>query len=128
MAEVGWARGKSDPVRDTASRFRSPLGQQNGNKEGKLRAATGYACACADTTAPTRPAVVLDPFMGTGTTLVVADVMGRDSIGIDLSADYCRLASWRVHDPGQRAAAAQVERADPISPDQLDLFADLSTP
>lgn len=31
-----------------------------------------------------RPGVVLDPFAGTGTTLAVADLHGRDAIGIDL--------------------------------------------
>jgi len=30
------------------------------------------------------PGVVLDPFMGTGTTLDVAAEMGRSAIGIDL--------------------------------------------
>jgi hypothetical protein len=31
-----------------------------------------------------RPGVVLDPFAGTGTTLAVADLHGRDAIGIDI--------------------------------------------
>lgn len=31
-----------------------------------------------------RPGVVLDPFAGTGTTLAVADIHGRDAIGFDL--------------------------------------------
>ena len=30
------------------------------------------------------PGVVLDPFAGTGTTLAVADLHGRDAIGVDL--------------------------------------------
>jgi len=30
------------------------------------------------------PGVVLDPFMGTGTTLDVAKAMGRSAIGVDL--------------------------------------------
>lgn len=34
--------------------------------------------------APLMPGVVLDPFMGTGTTLKVAKEMGRSSIGVDL--------------------------------------------
>ncbi|HVK26238.1 MAG TPA: site-specific DNA-methyltransferase [Actinokineospora sp.] len=63
------------------------------------------ACNCADTTAPTRPAVVLDPFGGTRTTALVASVHGRLGISLDASADYCRLATWRVHDPRQRARA-----------------------
>ena len=31
-----------------------------------------------------RPGVVLDPFVGTGTTLAVADLHGRDAVGIDI--------------------------------------------
>ena len=83
---------------------------------------TGYACACAEPTAPTTPAVVLDPFGGTGTTALVASVLGCHGHSVDLSADYCRLAQWRVTDPGQRAAAAQVEAVDPVSDDQPDIF------
>jgi hypothetical protein len=50
--------------------------------------------------APTRPAVVLDPFGGTGTTAMVARALGRIGISVDLSADYCRLARWRIFDSG----------------------------
>jgi len=38
---------------------------------------------------------VLDPFAGSGTTLWVAKENGRDGVGIELSADYCRLAARR---------------------------------
>jgi DNA modification methylase len=57
---------------------------------------TGYRCACDVNLAPTRPAVVLDPFVGTGTVVMVARALGRFGVGIDLSADYLRLARWRV--------------------------------
>jgi DNA modification methylase len=87
------------------------------------RAITGEACACPDTSAPTRPAVVLDPFGGTGTTALVASVLGRHGISVDMSADYCRLAEWRVNDPGQRAAALEVEKPAVQHVGQLDLFA-----
>lgn len=40
--------------------------------------------------------LVLDPFSGAGTTALVAKVLGRSSISIDLSAGYTRLAMWRV--------------------------------
>ena len=82
----------------------------------------GYACACPDTSAPATPGVVLDPFGGTGTTALVADVLGRHGVSVDLSQDYCRLAEWRTSDPKQRAEAARVEAVDPVSPDQPDLF------
>jgi DNA modification methylase len=45
---------------------------------------------------PTRPAVVLDVFGGTGTTAMTARALGRFGISLDLSMDYCRAAAWRV--------------------------------
>lgn len=40
----------------------------------------------------TRPNdTVLDPFCGTGTTLYVAGTLGRQSIGYEISEDYCKL-------------------------------------
>jgi DNA modification methylase len=43
-----------------------------------------------------RGGVVLDPFCGTGTTLAVAIEHGRRAVGIDLSAEYVRIASRRA--------------------------------
>lgn len=40
--------------------------------------------------------IVLDPFSGTGTTAKVAYDLGRKSIGIDISAEYNRLAQKRI--------------------------------
>jgi site-specific DNA-methyltransferase (adenine-specific) len=39
---------------------------------------------------------VLDPFAGSGTTLVVAAELGRSAIGIELSAEYLEIARERV--------------------------------
>lgn len=61
---------------------------------------TGYACACPEPTADTTPAVVLDPFGGTGTTALVAHTLGRIGISVDLSHDYTRLARWRCNESG----------------------------
>jgi DNA modification methylase len=41
--------------------------------------------------------VVLDPFCGTGTTMVVAKKLQRKSIGIDISADYLEIARERCN-------------------------------
>ena len=40
--------------------------------------------------------VILDPFMGSGTTAVVAAGLGRDFIGIEKSAKYCESALIRL--------------------------------
>ena len=42
------------------------------------------------------PAVVLDPFVGSGTTLAVAQSLGRHSIGLDLNPEYLALAAKRI--------------------------------
>ena len=39
---------------------------------------------------------VLDPFMGSGTTLVAAGQLGRRGIGVDVDKGYCKLAQARV--------------------------------
>jgi len=40
--------------------------------------------------------VVLDPFLGSGTTCVAARMLGRDYIGIEISEEYHRIAVARV--------------------------------
>ncbi len=39
--------------------------------------------------------IVLDPFCGTGTTMLVAHAFGRKSVGIDLSREYLEIAEER---------------------------------
>lgn len=70
--------------------------------------------------------IVLDPFGGTGTTALVASMLGRAGITVDASADYCRLAQWRCSDPGERAKAAQVDKPPVEAPGQADLFGAVS--
>jgi hypothetical protein len=66
----------------------------------------GYSCACGvDPDEPSRPAVVLDPFVGSGTTLLVANALGRTGIGLDLSADYTRLAAWRASQRSEKVVS-----------------------
>jgi site-specific DNA-methyltransferase (adenine-specific) len=40
--------------------------------------------------------IVLDPFMGSGTTAVVAKKLGRNFVGIDLNPDYIEIARKRI--------------------------------
>jgi len=43
--------------------------------------------------------VVLDPFIGSGTTAVVAQRLGRKYLGIDINPKYCEMASKRLFQP-----------------------------
>lgn len=40
--------------------------------------------------------VVLDPFMGSGSTAIAAEAEKREWIGIDISEEYCKLARERI--------------------------------
>lgn len=48
--------------------------------------------------------VVLDPFMGSGTTLLACSLTGRRGVGVDLDERYCALARQRLHDQAARSA------------------------
>ena len=50
-------------------------------------------CDCNSTT---HAGIVLDPFVGSGTTALVARKLGRHYIGIDLQPDYCDMAEKRI--------------------------------
>jgi site-specific DNA-methyltransferase (adenine-specific) len=47
--------------------------------------------------------VVLDPFLGSGTTAVVAKQLGLDYLGIDCVVEYCQLARARLERTPQRS-------------------------
>lgn len=47
--------------------------------------------------------VVFDPFAGSGTTLTVANKLGRHWLGCEMSAEYREKALQRIHNPDARA-------------------------
>jgi site-specific DNA-methyltransferase (adenine-specific) len=46
----------------------------------------------------TKAKIILDPFMGSGTTAISAINYNRNYIGIDISPDYCKMAEKRIKD------------------------------
>ena len=71
--------------------------QKDGHMPGLIRAdkTLGWAPTC-DCDAETAPAVVLDPFAGSGTVGLVADQLGRDAILIEINPTYAAMAKERI--------------------------------
>ncbi len=62
--------------------------------------------------AASRPGdTVLDPFLGTGTTALVADQLGRHAIGIELNPTYAEMARQRIENDAPMVS-------DPVTVDQ----------
>jgi DNA modification methylase len=57
----------------------------------------GWQPSCHCNAGEPIPCTVLDPFMGAGTVALVADRLGRESIGIELSATYAQMARDRIY-------------------------------
>jgi len=56
----------------------------------------GWRPSCACPAAEPVPSVVLDPFAGAGTVLLVARLMGRRALGCELSEPYAQMARRRI--------------------------------
>lgn len=61
----------------------------------KVTTPIGWEPTCNCNT-DTKPCIVLDPFVGSGTTCLVAAKLNRDWIGIDVSEKYCAMARERL--------------------------------
>ena len=59
------------------------------------RETTGWRPTCDHDGDPV-PATVLDPFVGSGTTLAVAQALGRRGVGLDLNPEYLDIAKRRI--------------------------------
>lgn len=89
------------------SAWHIPHKRQAGPGNGGHAAAMPEALAERCIASASRPGdTVLDPFLGTGTTLAVAERMGRRGLGMELNEDYARMARLRLDGakPGERIA------------------------
>ena len=60
------------------------------------RHTVGWRPTCSCGREDVMPCMILDPFVGSGTTVAVALQEGRSGIGIDSNAEYLELARKRI--------------------------------
>lgn len=69
-----------------------------------------------ETFLPLQGDVILDPFAGSGSTIVTAEKMGKTGLGIELSEEYATLANQRIqevaHSSTEQAEHSAVELTD----------------
>ena len=82
----------------------------------------GWRAGC-DHDAPVVPCTVLDPFAGAGTTLLCADRLQRDAIGIELNTAYTKMAMARCQDDAPLFADVP-PAIDPADARIADMFAE----
>lgn len=70
---------------------------------------------------PESAETILDPFLGSGTTLVACAKLGRKGIGIELDPDYFDIACKRVEEAYRQPDLFVVP---PEKPEQLDMLGD----
>ena len=73
---------------------------------------TGWVPTCKHDTPPVG-ATVIDPFAGSGTTLLVAQSLGRKGIGIDLNPEYLEMAVRRGSREFGRGKVTEIAAKEP---------------
>lgn len=71
-------------------------GENNGLREHPMQKPVRLMRWCIEQSGVNLGAVILDPFMGSGTTLRAAKDLGRKAIGIEIEEAYCEIAARRM--------------------------------
>jgi site-specific DNA-methyltransferase (adenine-specific) len=58
--------------------------------------------------------IVLDPFLGSGTTAVACKRLGRKWVGVEISEEYCRIAKDRIQAEQKGITVAELKRGQKV--------------
>ena len=75
------------------SGYKAKKGWKSGDYQ---RSTVGWSAGCDCDSKDTVPCLVLDPFMGSGTTAFVATKLARDYVGYELNKEYMALIEKRL--------------------------------
>lgn len=109
-------KGESDVTRDEFIEWTNGLWSFNGESKKKIGHPAPYPVELPRRCIKLFSYVgdtVLDPFLGSGTTLVASAMTGRRGIGFDVNPTYCELAMSRVRAEGAPPAAARTGGDEP---------------
>jgi site-specific DNA-methyltransferase (adenine-specific) len=93
--ELAWTNIDRKSVKKVVVEWNGLLGKEDEQRKHPTQKPVSLMSWCIDTYAePTE--LIIDPFMGSGTTLRAAKDLGRKAIGIEIEEKYCEIAAKRL--------------------------------